>query len=110
MSEGSTAAPTNSAAPEGGGFETYTAPLFTTKRFAGMKEYVIPEEMYNTMRYGREPGDRWSSYVEDEALRNDLRSTFHGDGKLLLTCDKTGRSVVLRKKKLYRQAAMPESD
>jgi hypothetical protein len=38
---------------------TYTAPLFSVKRFAGMKEYVVPEDMYSKMRYGRESGSRW---------------------------------------------------
>jgi hypothetical protein len=106
-----TDAVTNVASPAGGvGFDTYAAPLFTTKRFAGMKEFVVPEIMYNKMRYGREPGARWATYVEDEGLQNELRTTFHKDEKLLLTCDNTGRSIILRKKKIARQAAMPEFD
>lgn len=89
---------------------TYTAPLFSVKRFAGMKEYVVPEAMYSKMRYGRESGSRWVNYVEDEALRNEVKETFHKDGKLLLTCDKTGRSVVIRKQRIRKMAAMPETD
>lgn len=99
-------AATNVASGEG--FETVATPLFVTKRWAGMKEYTVSSDAYNKMRFGRQSGDRWANYIEDEALRNDVRNTFHGEEKFIVTCDLTGRSSIIRKQKIRKQAVMPE--
>lgn len=99
-------APTNNTDPEN--FETYATPLFITKRFGRMKEFVIPHEQYKKMRYGRTLGDRWLKFVEDQGLQDEVRKAYHGDEEFLITCDMTGISAVIRKHRLRNQVTLPE--
>lgn len=101
-------APTNNTDPDG--FATYATPLFVTKRFAGMKEFVVPHEMYTKMRTGRELGDRWINYVEDPALQAEIRQVYHRDEQLLLTCALTGISSIIRKHRLRSRQGMGMDD
>ena len=84
---------------------TYATPIFTTKRFAKMKEFVVPNSMYSKMKYGRSAGDKWANYIEDENLRAEVRGEYHTNNELMLTCDLTGASIILRKKKINKFVA-----
>lgn len=99
-------APTNNTDP--GNFETYAVPLFTTKRFGRMKEFVIPRDQYQKMRYGRTLGDRWLKFVEDQGLQDEVRKAYHGEEEFLITCDVTGISAIIRKHRLQNQVRLPE--
>jgi hypothetical protein len=87
--------PTNTTNPDE--FATYATPLFTQKRFAGMKEFVIPRDQYGKMRFGRDLGSRWLAYVEDAELQAAIRKAYHDDESLLLTCAETNISCIIRK-------------
>ncbi len=87
--------PTNNTNPDN--FATVATPLFTTKRFGRMKEYVIPRDQYAKMKHGRTLGDRWMKFVEDEELQGAIRKTYHDDTELLLTCAETNVSSIIRK-------------
>lgn len=90
------------AVGDGEGFDTYATPIFKTKRFANMKEFVVPNNVYRNMRVGRSPGDKWASFVEDEGLRGEVRKAYHADGGCIVSCDLTGAAVLLKKKNRIR--------
>lgn len=83
---------------------TYALPVFKVSRFAKMKEYVVPNSMYSKMKYGRSEGDKWANFIEDETLRNEVRNEYHKNNELMLTCDLTGASIILRKKRINKLA------
>lgn len=72
-------------------------PLFVSKRFAKLREFEVPHDMYVKMRGGRESGERWVKYAEDETLQNELRAAYHSDNAFLVTSAMTGTSSIVRK-------------
>ncbi len=78
--------------------DTYAVPTFKVSRWSPtIKQFRVPKVVYDSVKWGRNAGENWSTHFDDEDLRNQVRAEYHKTGVCVITCDQTDMSVVLRK-------------
>lgn len=70
--------------------------IFTSRKFSGFDEYVIPNDLYNKVRFGRDRNSRWNSFIDQPELCDAVKTSLYKDGRCYATCDLTGASVCLK--------------
>ena len=85
-------------------------PLFSTRRFGGWDEFVVPEDHYQTIKHGRSRMARWDQHLPDQGIRGAVQKSLYRDGCCLITNAKTNLSVMVKHSKLSRQRAMNTDD
>lgn len=56
----------------------------------------VDPDTYHSCRCGKMPYERWSKYVEDEELRNEIKSAYNRNGKLLIKNSLDGAMVFIK--------------
>ena len=80
---------------------------FTSRKFSGFDEFVIPNDLYNKVRFGRDRNSRWNSFIDQPELCDAVKTSLYKDGRCYATCELTGASVCLKHDK--RSKATNES-
>jgi len=75
---------------------TPDVPLFSTRRFGGWDDHVVPEDHYMTIRNGRERLAKWKTHLPNPDIKAAVQKSLYRDGCCLITNAKTGLSVVLK--------------
>ena len=69
---------------------------FTSRKFSGFDEFVIPNDLYNKVRFGRDRNSRWNSFIDQPELCDAVKTSLYKDGRCYATCELTGASVCLK--------------
>ena len=72
---------------------------FTSRKFSGFDEFVIPNDLYNKVRFGRDRNSRWNSFIDQPELCDAVKTSLYKDGRCYATCELTGASVCLKHEK-----------
>lgn len=87
------------------GVETNATPIAFTKRaMMGTDEYVVPTDVYNSVRYGRTKHERWNSFITHTDLADNIKSTLYGKGKCFVTDSMSGASVCIQHNRTPRSS------
>lgn len=88
------------------GVETNATPITFTKRaMMGTDEYVVPTDVYNSVRYGRTKHERWNGFITHTDLADSIKSTLYGKGKCFVTDSMSGASVCLQHNRTPRSSS-----
>lgn len=88
------------------GVETNATPITFTKRaMMGTDEYVVPTDVYNSVRYGRTKHERWNGFISHTELADNIKSTLYGKGKCFVTDSMSGASVCLQHNRAPRSSS-----
>jgi hypothetical protein len=89
--------PTNTV--DGVAMNDQTPLSFTTRKFSNYDEFVIPNDLYSKVRFGRDKHSRWDSFTPSPELSDGIKTSLYKDGRCYVTCELTGASVCLRHEK-----------
>lgn len=67
-----------------------SSPMFKRKKYLGHPVIEVDDETYTKCIQGKQPFARWSKYVEDEDLRDEMKKTFKQSKRMLVMNAKTG--------------------
>ncbi|ACV50103.1 hypothetical protein [Delftia phage PhiW-14] len=99
-------APTNSVG-DGKGFATYAVPLFVARRNKPVNE--VSTEVFQRFRVGSYNEDEWSDLIDDPTVKEASLADFHSKGEAIIYDPATLAGVILRKKRLQKQAISANS-
>ena len=100
-------APTNATGDSVAGF---SPPIFSTRRFGGWDEFVVPEDHYLTIRKGRDKYARWETHLPNVEIKSAVQKALYRDGCCLITNQTTNASVMLKHAKTARARAAQLDD
>ena len=94
LDEDSTASSTGT----GGVAKPDAKPIGSIKRknVFGSPCFEVDSDTYHSCMKGKIPFKRWSSYIEDETIRNEIKSTYQKSKKVLLQDAKSGSMVYIK--------------
>lgn len=72
-------------------------PKFKKTRFAGCDCIDVDADTYNRCRFGKKPFSRWTSLIDDEDLRNYVKTHYHRSDKLLVREPASGSMMYIRR-------------
>lgn len=72
------------------------APVFTKETHFGHTCISVDPETYRRCIQGKQPFKRWSGYVEDEKLRNEMKDLFYKNKRLLVKNSETGHMSFIK--------------
>ena len=95
----------------GAAVANFSTPIsFSSRRWAGKDEHVIPEDHYLKIRNGRERMARWDTHLPDSSIKAAVQKSLYRDGCCLVTNAKTNLSVLLKHDIRKRQAKQLDDD
>lgn len=71
-------------------------PVFKRGKFMGHPTIEVDDDTYCKCIRGKQPFERWSKYVQDEELRDEMRKMFQRNKKMLMVNSKTGAMAFVR--------------
>jgi hypothetical protein len=87
---------TSSSTVTGGIANPDAKPLFNKSKFMGQKCLEVDDETYSQCIQGKQPFKRWTKYTKDSVLRDELRSMYNKNKRLLIKNSKTGGMVYIK--------------
>lgn len=66
------------------------------KKVFGYPCFEVDSDTYFQCMHGKLPFSRWSSYISDETIRNEIKSTYQTNKKVLLQDEKSGSMVYIK--------------
>lgn len=88
----------------------FAPPIFSTRRFGGWDEFVVPEDHYLTIRKGRDKYARWETHLPNVDIKSAVQKALYRDGCCLITNQTTNASVMLKHAKTARARAAQLDD
>lgn len=74
-------------------------PMFKKKKVFGVNCIEVDDETYSKCIRGRVPYSRWSKFIEDEQLRDEMKRLFNSNKKVLMKNSRTGGMVYVKNAK-----------
>lgn len=71
-------------------------PMIKKSHFMGHPVIEVDDNTYCNCIQGKQPFARWSKYVEDEALRDEMKKTFQRSQRMLMMNSKTGAMAYVK--------------
>lgn len=71
-------------------------PMIRKSKVFGHQCYEVDSDTYHKCQSGKIPFKRWSSYIEDEDLRNVIKRDYHKNKRLLIQDAKSGSMVYIK--------------
>lgn len=65
-------------------------------KFMGHTCYEVDDDTYTKCIKGKVPFKRWAGYIEDEALRTEVKNDYYKSKKLLMRNEKTGSMIYVK--------------
>jgi hypothetical protein len=65
-------------------------------KFMGHTCYEIDEDSYCNLIQGKTPFKHWAGYISDETVRNEVKTAFYKNKKLLVRNEKTGSMIYVK--------------